>query len=902
MSFVSKKPFVILGLFILGLVVLPATIFFFQQRQITETQAEKTVIMSFEPSSNQTAPLQIPAGTTFTLDVFVDPGTSAVSFIKAEMLFDPTKFELAGGFIPNQDVFSQIVEAPDPTPGKLVTTLSIGSDLSRALKAKTRIGTLTLRALNTVPANSTSDVKFGPESQALAVSDNASFDENVIASTVPATVKFNQANLTCGTSQADVMLVIDRSGSMNDKVGRHASKITGAKEAANNFIDIMAKEPRNMLGLSTFQSSGQLNSSLTGTFSTVKNQINAIRADGGTCIECGINKANADITAKKRSGIKNAVILLTDGRANFVEGNSREVAEATAEQRAMDAALRGYNQNDTVFYTIGLGKDVNSDFLTELAESTGGQYYFSPTTDQLNSIYTQISQILAKGSVSGVVFNDTNKNGQIDASEENISGWVVNLYSAAPAPQAISTDSNGTYTFPNLCDGSYTLRQSLKSGWKQTFPVATQDLKFTITNGIAITDQNFGNYRGARCGDTIDNDGNGFIDGKDSTCHKDGNPLNTGSYDPMIDGERGSNTCSDSKDNNRNGKIDGGDPICHVDGDITKPWDPDLPEGDDLADLVVTKTQITYDYDDEIVVCSTGLGIKVTFKNQGKVEIKEPFTVKANNVAVTYSDGLAVGAEKSVFVAAPLTQPVVAIVDAGSQIDELDETNNQLSQSLPQPTQPLACQTPTPSDEPTATPTAATPTEVLSPTAIASNAATLQLNLVLHGIGAGGDNANPTANSLSNKNPMTKERNTVVSIFDVNNNLVASATGSLKYSSPSGSFTGTVSTATALAAGKYSLKVRTDNHLTRLVGGIQTLTGGQTHTVPVVEVVAGDATDDNRLDIRDYNMLLDCYSDLGQAIACNDQKKLATDANDDGSVNQFDYNLLLREISTQPGE
>ncbi len=888
MRFLTKRSVVVAGLFILGLVVLPVTVFVFQQRQETRSQADRTVVLSYEPTSDTSTPLQIPAGTTFTLDVFVDPGASAVSYIKAEMLYDATKFELAGGFIPNQEVFSQVVEAPTPTAGKVITTLSIGSDLSKAVKTKTKVGTIALKALSNVPANGTANITFGPETEALAVSSNSSFNENVIANTQPATIKFNQPpSQVCSVAATDAMLVLDRSGSMNDRAGS-TTKLAGAKTAANSFIDILSPTSTNTVGLVTFETTGTLNSSLTNNFSTVKSQVNAISTGGGTCIECGIVKANQDIAAKKRANIKNVVILLTDGRATHVVGNSSSVSEATAEQRAQAAATSGHNANGTIFFTIGLGSDVDSGFLTQLAESTGGQYYFSPTTDQLNNIYKQISEILAKGSVTGTVFNDLNSNGQKDANEQGLPGSLVQLYSSAPVPQTITTDSTGTYTFANLCDGTFTVRQVMQSGWKQTFPVSPKDYPVTVSNGNAATDKNFGNYKGARCSDGIDNDGNGYTDAKDSTCHTDGNPDNPSSYDPNKDGERGSNTCSDSKDNNGNGKIDGADPICHVDGDPTKPYDPDLPEGSDKPDLIISSTQITYDGTADAPVCSTGLGIKVTVKNQGKSAVTKPFSVKANTVTATMSANLAVGASSTIFIQAPLTQPVVALVDSANQIDEIDETNNQSSQTLPQPTMPIQC--------------APTPTFTPTPTQEATTGADLKLNILLHGIGDSGDNANPTANSLSNKDPKHVSRLATVNLFDVNNVLVATAEGQVVYSSESGSFAATLTTDKPVNPGKYSIKVRTQQHLTRLVGGIQTIVANTTTTIPTVELVAGDANDDNRLDIRDYNLLLGCYSDLVAPTSCNDQTKLTTDFNDDAAVNQIDYNLFLREISTQPGE
>jgi Mg-chelatase subunit ChlD len=613
----------------------------------------------------------------------------------------------------------------------------------------------------------------------LAISANTSFNENVIANTIPAIIKFNKPANVCSTAASDTVLVIDKSGSMADKAGSSGTKLASAKIAASNFVDIVARDTTNKFGLVSFDTTGAIKSAIASDASAIKTQINALTTGSGTCVECGILKANQEISAKKRAGIKNVVVLLTDGKANHVEGNSSTVPQATAETKALNAAISGYNANGTIFFTIGLGNDVNSEFLTKLAEKTGGQYYFSPTTDQLNGIYNQISQIIAKGSVSGNVFNDTNANGAFDQGEEYLPGAIVQLESPSKSPQSVTTDSTGNFSITNLCDGNYTLKQTLQSGWKQTSPANSGNHTFAITNGNAITNKNFGNNKGTRCSDSIDNDGNGFIDTKDSTCHTDGDPNNSNSYNPNKDGEHGGNTCADSIDNNNSGKTDGADPICHPSGDPTKPWDPNLPEN-----------------------------------------------------------------------AAPTAIPTSA---------------------------------------PTATPL--------------PNAFKFNVDVILHGIGSGGDNANPTANSFSNKNPLNPIQNASVKVFDSNNQLFASATGQVTYSSASGSYKGIVTTDKAISTGSYIVRVTVDRRLTRLIPGIQALVTNTAYNIPSIQVVTGDITRDNRLDIRDYNNILDCYSDLQPPVACADQqKKKDSDINDDGNVGQFDYNLFLRELSTQPGE
>lgn len=59
---------------------------------------------------------------------------------------------------------------------------------------------------------------------------------------------------------------------------------------------------------------------------------------------------------------------------------------------------------------------------------------------------------------------------------------------------------------------------------------------------------------------------------------------------------------------------------------------------------------------------------------------------------------------------------------------------------------------------------------------------------------------------------------------------------------------------------------------------------------------------DNSLDILDYDIIADCYSDLAPARNCSDQaKKTSADLNDDGSVNGIDSNLLVRNVPVRSG-
>lgn len=170
----------------------------------------------------------------------------------------------------------------------------------------------------------------------------------------------------------------------------------------------------------------------------------------------------------------------------------------------------------------------------------------------------------------------------------------------------------------------------------------------------------------------------------------------------------------------------------------------------------------------------------------------------------------------------------------------------------------------------------------------------------LHGIGTGGDSANP--NSQGNVHPLRRGRAIVVDIYDAQNQLVINKQGTVLYDDASGKFNGTVNLGGQFATGLYTVKVKSDQYLRAIVPGIQTITQGQVTTLPVVTLVVGDINGDNAINIIDYNILVGCYSDLLPAADCTASNKVLADLNDDGDVNMFDYNLFLRELTNIGGQ
>ena len=181
------------------------------------------------------------------------------------------------------------------------------------------------------------------------------------------------------------------------------------------------------------------------------------------------------------------------------------------------------------------------------------------------------------------------------------------------------------------------------------------------------------------------------------------------------------------------------------------------------------------------------------------------------------------------------------------------------------------------------------------------------LTIGLDGLGTTGDNATPNDSSGSNKSPKRPTRNVKVEVFDGNGNSVANKSGTLAYQTGSGKFTGNIDMGT-LASGNYTVKVKSDGYLRRLIPGIQNVTAGQPYNVSAVNLVTGDINGDNAINILDYNILISCFSDPTQTVdshaLCNSNAQYAvlSDLEDNGVVNQFDYNLILREFSVQNGD
>lgn len=181
------------------------------------------------------------------------------------------------------------------------------------------------------------------------------------------------------------------------------------------------------------------------------------------------------------------------------------------------------------------------------------------------------------------------------------------------------------------------------------------------------------------------------------------------------------------------------------------------------------------------------------------------------------------------------------------------------------------------------------------PTIPNGTAQSLSLTVFLHGIGQGGDNANPQ--SGGNPTP-THTTRTIQGIFiTATNQPLPPISANFLYDATAGAFKGTFAT-NSIPPGDYILKISSPGFLTRQVGGVIRIVANQSITAPSIKLSTGDITLDNKSDALDYQAISDCF---GAKLATCTYKNTA-DLNDNGKVDGVDYNLFIRELSVQVGD
>lgn len=184
--------------------------------------------------------------------------------------------------------------------------------------------------------------------------------------------------------KVDVMLILDRSGSMNDTVGG-VSKIAAAKGGMAEFVGLLGDS--DGLGITVFSDQADVLtpiSALGPKHQAVNAMINGIVAGGNTRL---FNTIAERVQALKDSPSKHikAVVVLTDGMDNFnlltVDQLVKQIAPTSEDTNAGESVK---------VFTIAYGSDADVTSLQKIADASGGAEY-AGTPQNIQQVYQAIS-------------------------------------------------------------------------------------------------------------------------------------------------------------------------------------------------------------------------------------------------------------------------------------------------------------------------------------------------------------------------------------------------------------------------------------------------------------------------------------------------------------------------------
>lgn len=261
----------------------------------------------------------------------------------------------------------------------------------------------------------------------------------------------------------DVALVLDRSGSMGS-----SGYMEPAKTAASTFVGFM--QIGDNVAVASFDQSSSVNFPLTtivseATKTSAQNAISAISIGGATSIGTGIQAGQGELD-KGNTQNHQGMVLLSDGKEN----SSPKVADV----------LPTIPEN-TDIYTIALGSNSDESLLQDIANQTGGEYYYAPNSNDLQALYLLIrsritgEQLMAsfQGTISqGAV---EQHNAFVDASTQRATfsvtfeGSDVDLELRTPSgstinPSVAASDPNIAYSEGSTYD-YYTIESPESGQW-----------------------------------------------------------------------------------------------------------------------------------------------------------------------------------------------------------------------------------------------------------------------------------------------------------------------------------------------------------------------------------------------------------------------------------------------------
>jgi len=176
---------------------------------------------------------------------------------------------------------------------------------------------------------------------------------------------------------ANVLLVVDTSGSMNDE-----NRLARAKGGLRTFLREVS--PNDRIGLTIFSDRIQPLVAIGQRRGELPSLVDRLIADGGTAVYEAAAQGLDEVRKLKDKERINAVVLLTDGE----DTDSSLDAEAVVRK----AAAQGDSEDQVRVFTIAYsaGAQGAAETLKRIAQASGGQAYTGDTED-IETVYRSIS-------------------------------------------------------------------------------------------------------------------------------------------------------------------------------------------------------------------------------------------------------------------------------------------------------------------------------------------------------------------------------------------------------------------------------------------------------------------------------------------------------------------------------
>lgn len=336
------------------------------------------------------------------------------------------------------------------------------------------------------------------------------------------------------TTPLDIVMVLDASGSMNDPMGGGDStkRIDALKNAANSFIDTIAKQNEGIEGVDrqhkvaivkfagdetdkvgndTYRSGSHsynysqtmqgLTACTVGGAKGLKGTIDSIKPAGATRADYGMKQAEKNIKTSGRADAKKIVVFFTDGKPTSYSEFDSDVAN--------DAVTAAKNMKDgkATVYTIGIFNGANPNasvqdsktsqenkFMQAVssnypnatawdahgARAENSDYYKSATNaEELKKVFDDISKAITSEAPHPTEIHkgyDATKSGYITFTDElgdfmQVDGFI---YNGTTFDKPTKTEDNvDTYTFTGDAANLVITVQHAKEGEPQTGDIVT---------------------------------------------------------------------------------------------------------------------------------------------------------------------------------------------------------------------------------------------------------------------------------------------------------------------------------------------------------------------------------------------------------------------------------------------